>query len=191
MRTLAKIIARVFDPVVLVPLILVGVASMAYLNGYRWRFLTLLFFLDAVVPGLVFLYLWGKKGFKDWDFRARGERLPLFGATVLMHGVGVMVAYLIDRHPLAEILLTLWLVAVVYTLVTFRFKISVHAGVNATLATLMYWLVGPEYWWVFALPLVVSWARVKDEDHKVIEVVVGTVVAPLIITGMFWGLGVI
>ena len=191
MKIWAKVVSRIFDPIIEVPVILMGVASMAYLNGYRWRFLTLLFFLDAVIPGMVFFYLWGKKNFKDFDFHDKKDRLPLFLTTVLAHGVGVMVAYLIDRHPLAEILLVLWLLAVIFTLVTLVWKISIHAGVNTTLAMLIVLLLDMKYWWVFLVPLLVSYARIVDKDHSIWQVVVGMLVPVAVISLLFQVFGVV
>jgi hypothetical protein len=191
-KALATLISRVFDPIIEVPLILMGTASLAYLNGFRYRFLTLLFVLDALIPGLMFLYLWGKKKhFKDWDFVKKEERLPLFLTAVIAQGVGVMVAYLIDRHPLAEILLSFWVLAGVFLLITLVWKISVHCGVNATMATVIFWMGGVKYWWVFLIIPVVAWARVSAKKHTLAQAVAGGIVPPILLYSLFFLLGVI
>lgn len=192
MKKLATIISRVFDPIIEVPLILLGTASLAYLSEYRYRFLILLFVLDALVPGLMFLYLWGKKKhFKDWDFTKREERLPLFLTAVVSQGVGVMVAYLIDRHPLAEMLFSFWVLAGVFMLISLVWKISVHSGVNSTMATVILWLGGAKYWWVFLIVPVVGWARITAKKHDLWQVIIGSLVPPVLLSLLFWILGVV
>lgn len=190
MKMLAKVLSKVFDPVVVIPVILMGTVSMAYLNGYRWRFFLLIFLLDAVVPGIYVLIRLIKKQGKDWDIHKREERIPLFMLTIGSHGLGVLTAFLIGRHPLAEMLLGLWLLAVVYAGITFFWKISVHAGVNATLATMVTLFVDARLGWVWLVPLIVGWARVMDNQHDWAQVVVGMVLAPVILVTCYglWGI---
>lgn len=191
MRLFARIISRIFDPVIIIPLILAGTVSLAYLNGFRWRFFALIFFLDAVVPGLVFIYLLLRRGISEWDIRDRKQRLPLFAVTIFCHGVGVAVSFLLDRHPLAEILLILWLMSIVYFVITHHWKVSIHAGVNATLATMVYWFVSTTYWWVWLVPVAVSIARIIDHNHTPWQVTIGLVIPPVMLSGLFYLFNVI
>jgi membrane-associated phospholipid phosphatase len=177
--------------VVLIPIILMGTVSLAYLNGYRWRFFALIFFLDAVIPGLYVLWRFVKHKGKDWDIHNRKERLPLFGLVVVCHGMGVLVAYLLSRHPLAELLLGLWGLALIYALITVVYKISVHAGVNATLAAMVFLFVDHTLWWIWLLPPLVAWARVRDKQHGWAQVVIGTALAPVWLFGVYRLLGVV
>lgn len=190
-KLIAKIVARIFDPVVEIPLILTGVISMAYLNGFRWRFFFLMFVLDALLPGLYFAWRLHKTKGKDWDIRKREERLPLFLVTTFCHGVGVMVAYFIGRHPLAEILLGLWFLAVIYALITLVWKVSIHAGVNSVLATMIVLFVSPSYWWVFLLPVIVGVARIIDDHHNPAQVITGAVIPPVFLMWFYQITGVI
>jgi hypothetical protein len=185
MKRIAWLISRVFDPVIIIPLILLATVSYAYLNGFRWRFITALFFIDAVLPGLFVFHRFYKKKGKDWDIHKREERLPLFLVTIVAHGLGVALAFILDRHPLAEILLGLWLMAIVYAVITYFWKISVHAGVNATLAVMVYVMTGWRYWWVWLIPLIVGWARVAEKHHTPVQVVLGMSIPPLFLIGYF------
>ena len=173
MRTLAKIISRIFDPVILIPLILVVVVWFAYVNGYRWQFVALIFVIDAVCPGVAFLVQQSKSGFKDWDIHDRKARIPLFIATLFFHGLGVVVAFGLGQILVAQILLGLWMLAIVYAIVTVYWKVSVHAGVNATIATLLLLFGGWQFWWVWLIVVLVAWSRVVDKDHTVQQVLVG------------------
>lgn len=189
-HVVARIISRVFDPVFIVPAILVFTVSFAFLNGYRWRFLTLLFILDGAIPGIWVLIRFIKNRGKDWDIHHRKERIPLFIITVISHGIGVLVANLIDRHPLAEILFGLWLVAVVFWLITYRWKISVHTGVNSVMAVMLTLETGFTYWWIWLIVPLVGWARVVNKHHSVSQVAAGIIVPPMVLIPTYMILGV-
>ena len=191
-RKLAKLISRLLEPVLEIPLILVVATTTAFLNGYRWRFLALLLFVDAILPGLYFLYLLKTKRAKDWDITKRSERLPLFRFTLAAHLAGVLVAFLIGREPLAQILLSFWLLALIFTAITHYWKISLHSGVNSTLAVFGILIFGwSRAWWLLSLPVIVSWARISFKKHNLLQVTAGTLLPLVLLPFFFWAFGVI
>lgn len=201
---IAKIISRVLEPVIEIPILLILATGTAYLNGYRWKFLFLLLFLDAVMPGLYFAYQLKTGKVKDWDISRREERLPLFRFMVAMHLVGVLVGFVIGREPLAQILLAFWMLALLFMVFTHIWKISIHAGVNSTLAVFGIWALGgwgigdggwwwsfsTRAWWLLLLPVVVSWARVVYKKHDIYQVMAGTLLPAIVLPVCFWVLGV-
>lgn len=184
MRSAAWIISRIFDPVVVVPVIIFGVVSLAFVNGFNWQVMVTLLLLDAVLPGSYVVVRYVRNKGKDWDIRSREERLPLFALTVAAHLLGVLYVYWLGLESLALVLFCLWLLAVVYAMVTMFWKISIHAGVNSTLATLVF-LFGFELWWVWLIPVVVGWARIVERHHTWQQVVVGSFVPPVLLSGLF------
>lgn len=178
---MAKVVSKVFDPVIMIPLILAGVVGFAFVNGHRWQVYLAVFIIDALLPGLFFMVSFWRRGWVDWDIHSRAERLPLFGFTVVAHGAGVLAVYALGLVTLAQLLLVLWVVALAYFLVTWFWKISVHVGVSATLAALVFWFWGSHYWWLFLVPVAVGWARIVDRDHSYSQVLLGGVLAPVIV----------
>jgi hypothetical protein len=186
-----RFISRLFEPIIEIPLLLIAATMTAYLNGYRWRFLALLLFLDAVIPGLYFLYLVYVAKKVDFDMTKREMRLPLYKVAVVSHLAGVLVGFVIDREPLAQILLAFWFLALIFTIITEHWKISLHAGVNSALATFAILIVGWEkVWWMIFLPIIVSFARVVYKKHTVGQVILGTTLPALLLPFFFWVLGV-
>jgi len=188
---LPVVLSRIFDPIIEIPLILAGVVFVAMVNGMRWRFLTLLLFLDAVLPSLAFFYLikTGKAG--GWDVRNIEARKLLFTFALFCNAAGVGMAYLINRHPFAEILLTFWILGLIYVAVTYVWKISVHMGVNSTLASVGVVLLGKEWVWLFAVPLLVAWARIKTKNHDMLQVAIGGIIPVIVVPVLFNLLGVV
>lgn len=185
----AYLISRVFDPVLLIPITLVFAAWGAWTNGERFKFLTLLVFLDGVLPGFVFIHYLKNGKISGWDVRDRKERVGLFAFVVLCHFLGVVGAFLLGRFPLANYLLIFWILSVIYFAVTLFWKISVHMGVLSALATFMVLSYGKEFVWMFAALLLVAWARVQGQYHRLSQVIAGGMVPVIVIPTMFFVFG--
>ncbi len=181
-------VSRLFDPVVEIPLALALAVWFSLTHGLRWRFLVLLLYIDSFLPFIFFLHLLHKGEISDWDVRNRRERIPLYLFTVIVHLAGVGLAWLIGRKELVVILLAFYIVAVVFMVVTYFWKISLHAGVNALLVTFINVLLGWRYWWLYGVVVLVSWARVKGGFHRPAQVVWGAVLATGLFLAGFYGL---
>lgn len=188
---MAQVVSRVFDPILLVPGMFVVAVTWALNNGERWRFLTMLVFWDAMLPGVV-LYWWIRRGkvLSGWDLKDRKERIPLFMFVIAAHLGGVVGAYMLDKHPLAEFLLVFWLLALVYGVVTVWWKISIHTGVMSALVMFLVLTQGKEYAWLFALVLLVVWARVVGRYHRLSQAVAGGMVPVVVMPVVFRILGI-
>lgn len=172
---LATIVARVFDPVFEIPLALGFAVWFAVANGLRWRFLILLLLVDAFMPFIFFLHLLRKGEVSNWDIRDRKERLPLYAFTILAHLVGVLLAFFLEKYLLLSILLSFYVVAVVFMAITMYWKVSLHMGVNSLLITFINVVTEWRYWWLYILLLVVGWARVRNGHHDWLQVIIGSI----------------
>lgn len=185
----AWIVSRIFDPVIEIPILLAATAWVALMDGYRWMFLTLLIFVDAAIPAAAML--WGLKTgvISDWDMSKREERKGVFFFTVFCHLFGVVLALFLGKFFLFQILALFWTLAVVTALVTFFWKISVHAAVNAALLAFFNHFYGwDRYWWLVLVLVVVMWSRVTIKKHSWSQSIAGAAL------GLIWvsiGLGLI
>ncbi len=178
--------SRVFDPVLVIPVLLGVVVWVAFVNGERLRFLALLMAIDVVLPGFVlFWFVQKKRVLSGWDVTSRRERVPLFNFVVLAHMVGVMAAWFVGKHPLAEYLTSFWMMTVVYALITMVWKISIHAGVMSAVVTFGVMQLGVRYAWLYGLVLLVVWARVEGQYHRLSQAVAGAVL-PLVLIPVVW-----
>lgn len=186
MKLLAKIISRVFDPIIEIPLLLALSVWYAFVNGLAWKFLIVLLFVDAVLPSAFFLYLLKKHEISNWDISKRAQRIPFYGFTMLAHLAGVGLAMLTGRMVETQILLVFWILGMIFFGITTVWKISVHAGVNSALATFMVYLGGVSWVWLYLILIPVGWSRVVLGHHKLDEYIVGAVLAAV---GMWVGFG--
>lgn len=169
----AEGVSRVLDPVWEIPLALLLAVGFAVREGLRWRFVGLLLFIDAVVPMIFFLIMIYHKQIKDWDIQNRVQRIPLYLFTMICHLGGIWLAHELGRNELVSILLVFYAVAVIFFVITLKWKISLHAGVNSVLITTVNILYGWHLWWLYILLSLVMWARVYQKHHTWAQVVAG------------------
>lgn len=172
---LAEIISRVLDPVWEIPLALLAAIAFAVREGLRWRFVGLLLFIDAVVPLIFFLTMLYHKQIRDWDIQNRIQRIPLYLFTMICHLGGIWLAHELGRDQLVSILLVFYAVAIVFFAITLKWKISLHAGVNAVLFTTVNMFYDWRYSWLYILLCLVMWARVYQKHHTWAQVMVGAI----------------
>lgn len=186
---LAVAISRLFDPAWLISGMLIVAVVFSVMNGLRWRFIVILTFIDGFIPFLYFVHLLRSKEISDWDTTEQKERFQLYGFTTVVHAAGVLLAWLIGKTVLAKILLAFWILALVFFLITFVWKISLHAGVLSSAITFLVLLDGWKWAWLYGLLLGVGWARVAMRKHTLAQVVVGAVLSSALLVGLFEVLG--
>lgn len=171
----AEVISRVLDPVWEIPLAILLAVAFAAAEGLRWRFLGLLLFIDAVVPMIFFVMMLVNKQIKDWDIQKREQRIPLYTFTLICHLAGLWLAYELGKTELALVLGVFYLTGIIFALITLKWKISLHAGVNAVLFTAINVFYGWQYMWLYGILALVMWARVYQKHHTWEQVIAGAV----------------
>lgn len=169
----AEIVSRILDPVWEIPLAILLAVAFAATEGLRWRFLGLLLFIDAVVPFIFFLTMLRHRQLVNWDMQRRGERIPIYAFALICHLAGLWLAHELGKAELVSVLSVFYLIGISFAIITMKWKISLHAGVNAGLFTLINLFYGWQYIWLYSLLLLVMWARVYQKHHSWGQVIVG------------------
>lgn len=174
--------SRVFDPVVVIPVILLSAVWFALTNGLRFRFLIFILIVDMIIPAIYFVLGLKLGWMKDWDATDRRDRFGLFFFTVAMHAVSVVYAFMLGKNEMGLILLVFWILAVIFSVITLFWKISVHAGVMATaLAFFAHFWGWNKFWWMVPILLLVLWARVEARKHDWLQVFAGSFLAIIVV----------
>ena len=174
-KIFAEVVSRVLDPVWEIPIAIMLAIVFAVKEGLRWRFLGLILFIDAVVPMIFFLTMLYHRQLSNWDMDKRGQRMPIYIFTLICHMGGLWLAHELGKTQLVLILLVYYVIGVVFVGVTSRWKISIHAGVNAVLITSLNMFYGWRYAWLYLLLYLVMWARVYQKHHTWAQVLAGAV----------------
>lgn len=164
------------DPVWEIPGAILLAIAFAVGEGLRWRFLGLLLFIDGVMPFIFFLMMLHHKQIVNWDMQKREQRLPIFVFTLLCHLAGLWLAHELGKTELVAVLGVFYVIGISFGLITLKWKISLHAGVNAVLFTVINIFYGWQYWWLYGLLGLVMWARVYQKHHTWAQVIAGAVV---------------
>lgn len=186
-RRLARLISHVFDPLLILPFASLFIFLWAYVNNYDWQKMLWVLVIDTVPVLIVMIGVVQNLGFKDWDIHRREWRLPVLLTAVAVQAIGVWLTIQWGYEIWSQLLSCVWLITGVYFLLTLKWRVSIHVGVMATLATLLVFLGGWHYWWMFGMVVLVAWARVVGHDHSVAQTVAGALVPPvtLITTVLF------
>lgn len=184
-KPLAIAVSRLFDPVWLIPAMLAGAVGWSIVNGLRWRFILVLVLIDGLIPFFYFVHLLRTGEISDWDTTKREQRIKLYGAVLIIHAVGVVFAAALGKIILAKILFGFWCLAAAYTLVTLFWKISLHTGVFATAVAFAAALWGRN-WLILSLILpVIAWSRLRLKKHTLAQIIIGALLGPAILLGLF------
>ena len=189
-KSFAIVISRLFDPVWLIPGMLALAAGWSLINGLRWRFILILLLIDGLIPFLYFVHLLSTKEVSDWDTTKREQRVKLYGFTLAAHSIGAILALLLGKIVLAKILFLFLILAAVFTLITLRWKISIHTGVSSAAVVFLGLLFGAHWLWLFLIVAIVAWARVILKKHTFWQAIIGAGLAGGIIALGFYVLGI-
>lgn len=189
-KIFAEVVSRVLDPVWEIPVAILVAIAFAVKEGLRWRFLGVLLFIDAIVPMIFFLTMLYHKQLSNWDMDKRSQRLPIYLFTLVCHLGGLWLAHELGRVELVRVLSVFYSVAIIFFLVTMKWKMSLHAGVNAGLITTINIFYGWHLWWLYGALCLVMWARVYQKHHTWAQVVAGAGVGIGVILVGFWTVGI-
>ncbi|PJE63682.1 hypothetical protein COU89_01995 [Candidatus Roizmanbacteria bacterium CG10_big_fil_rev_8_21_14_0_10_45_7] len=185
-KIFAEVVSRVLDPVWEIPIAIMLAIVFAVREGLRWRFLGLILFIDAVVPMIFFLMMLYHKQINDWDIQNRAQRIPLYLFTLICHLGGLWLAHELGKAELVNVLSVFYGVAIVFFVITLKWKISLHAGVNAVLITTINMFYDWQYAWLYILLYLVMWARVYQKHHTWAQVILGALLGGGMVAVGMW-----
>lgn len=170
---LAQIISRVSEPILWLPLIIWLVLShMDIPVEKQIVYYPVLLFFVFIIPFAYFFYMVFVKKRFDIDITDRSKRVGFTLKSMASFTVAVILTYFIDRE-LFYITLAVFLSALGLVLITMRWKISFHGGLNALIFSTVNYLYSWEYWWLFLLLIPIGWSRLKLKKHNPAQLIAG------------------
>ncbi len=179
---LAKMIGAIFDPMWMILLIF----GWFYDYGVRvigvpvWV-MGLIMVIEIILPGLGYLGFMKQRGFKDWDISKREKRMPVFLMMLLSQTMGLLTVMMFQIWHLAWLLAGFWTVTLILTLISLKWKISVHLAVNSLLVSLIFFYSSNRFGWLYLGVALIGWARIKSRDHSLAQVLAGAILSIFVI----------
>jgi len=178
----AKIISFVFDgSFISIPIFIIICLAVVdnIMVAISWALLCLLF--GAMLPFLYIFFLYRKNKIYDIHVPEKGNRIKPLLFTSLSNTVGLIVLYILDAPIFLKVIFILTLISTsILTVITYYWKISLHASWITSVVITFNVLLGP--WMLLLLPLIpiIGWARVKVRRHTTPQVVLGAGISSIV-----------
>ena len=190
-ETLARLITNVINPflvsaVIIVLLAFEGTDTTA--EAIKWAAIS---FALSVLPVLAVVLLLVRR--KKLDAVFENPRRQRIGIYLLASSLGILgwwlLRYLNAPEKLEATFTAGAAAVIVFTLINFFWKISVHAAFMTGAAAVLIIVYGaPAAWTVFLIPAVI-WARVELKQHTPMQAGVGAMLTAVLVFLIFWGYG--
>jgi len=144
-----------------------------------WALLCILF--GMIIPFLYIFFLYRKNKIYDIHIPEKSKRIKPLLFTLLSYITGLIVLYLLGAPLFLKVIFILTIIsASMYTIITYYWKISMHASYITFVVITFNILLGP--WMLMLLPLIpiVGWARVRAKRHTKPQVLTGAGLASII-----------
>ncbi len=177
--TLARFVSTILSPVaVSLPFVILVALYRAHNAGHALlAALVTLFFLSIGPTIYILIGVWRGK-FTDFDVSLRSQRAGPFLFSILsaLLGLGVLMSFR-DVKNLETVLLLTVISGLMMMLITFWWKISIHASTLAGAMTVLTALYGDLALSGFLLVAAVCWSRIVLRRHTLGQVIAGTLLS--------------
>lgn len=187
-KNLGRLISRVSEPLIWIPLVLWFVLKkLSYpteqvINDYL--ILLTFFFLIPLAYSLFIIFI---KKDVDIDISDKSKRIKFALLPMASFAIGVGSAYFINKQ-FCVITFAAFMSTLVLVLITRRSKISYHSGLNAMYFCSINYLYNWSFWWLFLFLIPIGWGRWTLKKHSVTQLIAGIVASTstfLLTTGTF------
>ena len=179
---LANIVSRLTEPLFWLPVMIWLVVSKVKIPADKQLiYYPVLLLFIFVIPCVYFLYLIFVKKEFDIDITERSKRLGFTLKSMISFGIGFILSYFMDKE-LFTITGAVFLSSLSLILVTTRWKISFHGGLNTLTFCTVNYFYHWRFWWMFLLLIPIGLARIIMKKHSPAQFVAGTVLCAVI----FW-----
>jgi len=191
-ETLARLITNALNPflvgfVIIVLLAFEGTDTTA--EAIKWAAISLAL---SVLPVLsVVIYLVRRKKLDGVFENPRRQRIGIYLLAVALGVLGWwLLRYLNAPEELEATFAAGAAAVVVFAVINFTWKISVHTAFLAGAATVLTLVYGAAGAWSVLLLTPVGWARVTLKQHSWLQVAAGAAIAAALTAGIFAGYGI-
>ncbi|MFJ4264278.1 phosphatase PAP2 family protein [Paenarthrobacter nicotinovorans] len=186
-RTFARILTEVFQPpVVVLVLLLISPAIEPGFPGTMWFGLLGAFFV-CVLPLAYVLVMVRLGRISDHHVSDRRQRPALLLMALVSVVTGLLVLQLIGG-PVSVSVMIIALIAgiAVLAVVSAFWKMSGHASALAAAVVIAVLMGGPAWLPLFVLVPVVGWSRLVLRAHTLGQVIAGSLFGGIVIAGLWW-----
>lgn len=178
-QTLAHFFSKFFGPPVMLPAILVFLfwQTRAFSVFINWGFLVTILVLCWLTPVLFFAFSLRRGWVDDIDATERAQRYATYSLGGLGWILGLGVSRLMVNDQFWRYYAGVLTLILALVIVTFFWKVSVHAGTVTFFYLLINYFFGWFFFWLVPIPILVMWSRWHQKKHTWGQLLGGSVLA--------------
>ncbi len=189
----ARVVSNILNPFLvcfITIVLMVAHTADSFSGAAKWTAIALVF---SVVPVFIFMFVQVKRKKMESMFpEGQGQRRVIYALASAFSAVGyVMMLRFGAPHLLAVSFLAGLLSVIIFMLINLYWKISVHTAFLSASVVVLTVVLGGQAAWVFVLLPLVGWSRLTLKMHTLAQVIAGAMLGAVIISGIYWGFGVI
>lgn len=183
---LAEAISRITGPPSELPVIILLLIYAANLTQVQTlKLAPSLLFLCWFLPVFYFAYNLKRGAISDLDAQNRKERIPTYTLALIGWAIGLFLAKLWGNALFLHLYFSFFFLIFSLVIVTYFYKISIHAALNTTFFLFVNLFWNWKFWWLFPIVPAALWARWYKRNHDLGQLALGVVVGLLVIALSF------
>jgi membrane-associated phospholipid phosphatase len=171
-------------------ILMVTRATDSFANDVKWSSVSLIF---SVIPVFAFVFIQVRRKKLESIFpEGESQRwvIYLLSSTIAVVGYVIMLRFDAPRLISVSFLAGL-LTVIIFMLINFYWKISLHTAFISAAGVVLTVALGAGAAWIFILLPLMCWSRLVLHQHTLAQVITGAILSAGIISGVYWGFGII
>jgi membrane-associated HD superfamily phosphohydrolase len=186
---LARLTTNIINPFLVSFIVIVLLAFKSadtVSNGVKWALISLA--LSVLPVFIVTTYLVRRKKMDGFFTNPREQRNIIYVLASALAALSCGLLWYLKAPRLLAVTFTAGLAAiVVFTVINYFWKISLHTAFMAAAVVVVVIVYGATAAGTFILLPLVAWARIQLKQHSVAQVVISGLLAPAIVAAVFRG----
>lgn len=182
LNTVAFIISGIFSPFLIIALMLVY-ASFHYISNLEmiWPKVLIAIVFVILIPMISIYVLFKRKIISGWHLNKRADRnIPLIICLVSTLAGFIILQFLHSPKNVMAIIALIFFNILILWIITLFWKISFHAATWTVAVTILIYMHGPQWMWLYLLLIPIFWARIYRKSHTFLQGVAGAVLSVVI-----------
>jgi len=186
-------ISAIFSPYVMAGIFILLI-TYTYAHNLRefLPWIAIAFLFAIIIPGSYIIWLIERKHIRDVHLSDHEERkIPFLvaGASAVLGAIAL--AMISAAKPVVVMGVAYAVNAVVISLLTLFWKVSVHTALFSSVVTVVVILFGIHFAWLYLLLVPLAWARIYRHRHSLNQVIGGALITFVLTSLVFWLFGYI
>jgi len=192
-KKLARLISDVLNPFVVGAVVITLLAfedTSGVEEAVSWILIAVVISIVPVLVAVVCLVRFKK--LDSFFTNSRQQRYIVYIVASALGVIDCVFFWCIGAPRLLAVTFTAGLIAVVvFMVINYYWKISLHTAFVAGAASALIIVYGAFMAWTLVLIPVMGWARIVMQQHSLGQVVAGGMLSVVVLCGVFWGFGIV